>query len=456
MNLDPYRNETPPHRVVLPGGAVLLSTPMRTAHAMTLGVWLRTGSQDEPADLGGISHFLEHIVFKGSHKRSAFDIAATFDSLGASVDAFTTKDLVAFTIKVLPEYFEAAVEVLGDMLLNPAFDPKMVALEQGVVLEEIQEALDTPDDRLHDAFAARLYGLHRRGRPILGTPDQVRSFTPDLLRRIHSRLFAGRNMVISMAGNIMEGFVETVIKHLDTPAGPDLGPVFGVEASSGPSRAAAMVDLDLEQDNPFRLEILSPIIQTYFEIGNLGVSFPHPDRMAVFLLTNLLGGGMSSRIFQAVREREGLAYTIYTYNDMGRDVGLVSCSGSCSPDKLPRIVDVISVEYDRLIAEGVPRKELENNRAQIKSQLIFSLEGIVNQMFRASRNEIFYGRFMPVAELVDQVDAVSGEDLVRCAELYFNPHSLLVATNGPSGALPDAEDDEYFTDAFDEDEDDDD
>jgi predicted Zn-dependent peptidase len=452
MNLDPYRNETPPHREVLPGGAVLLTTPMRTAHAVTLGVWLRTGSQDEIADLNGVSHFLEHIVFKGSNKRSAYDIAATFDSLGASVDAFTTKDVVAFTIKVLPEYFEPAVEVLADMLLNPALDPRMVQLEQGVVCEEIQEALDTPDDRLHDAFAARLYGQHRRGRPILGNPLTVRSFTPDLLRDQHRRLFSGTNMVISMAGNIMEHFPEVVARHLSAPAFEDPASQPSGEAT-GPQRAAAMVDMDLEQVNPFRLEIISPIIQTYFEIGNLGVPFPHDDRMAVFLLTNILGGGMSSRIFQAVREREGLAYTIYTYSDMGRDIGLVSCSGSCSPDKLARIVDVVTVEYDRLIAEGVPKKELENNRAQIKSQLIFSLEGMVNQMFRAARNEIFYGRFMPVAELVDKVDSVSRDDLQHCAEAYFNPHSLLVATHGPDGAELD-EDDEYLTDSYDEDDDD--
>ena len=439
MNLDPYRNETPPHREILPGGAVLLTTPMRTAHAVTLGVWLRTGSQDEPGDLVGMSHFLEHIVFKGSNKRSAFEIASTFDSLGAAVDAFTTKDLVAFTIKVLPEYFEPAVEVLADMLLNPAFDPHMVELEQGVVCEEIQEALDTPDDRLHDAFASRLYGLHHRGRPILGTPAAVRSFSPELLRREHRRLFSGPNLVISLAGNILENFPDIVARHLDAPALADESAA--ESASVHPAApAAAVVDLDLEQENPFRLEIISPIIQTYFEIGNLGVPYPHPDRMSVFLLTNILGGGMSSRIFQAVREREGLAYTIYNYSDMGRDIGLVSCAGSCSPEKLPRIVDVVSVEYDRLIAEGVPAGELENNRAQIKSQLIFSLEGMVNQMFRAARNEIFYGRFMPVAELVDLVDSVTGDDLVRCADLYFNPHSLLVATHGPEETDLDGED----------------
>ncbi len=250
----------------------------------------------------------------------------------------------------------------------------------------------------------------------------------------------------------MESFPEIVIRHLDAPAWKDS------KADPAPTEnpsypAAAMIDLDLEEANPFRLEIISPIIQTYFELGNLGVSFAHEDRMAVFLLTNILGGGMSSRIFQAVREREGLAYTIYCYSDMGRDIGLVSCSGSCSPDKLPRIVDVISVEYDRLIAEGISTQELDNNRAQIKSQLIFSLEGMVNQMFRAARNEIYYGKFMPVADLVDKVDSVSPEDLVRCADQYFNPHSLLVATHGPESADLD-EDEGFLNDDFDADDED--
>jgi len=429
MNFDPYRNETPPLREVLPGGAVLLTTPMATAHAVTLGVWLRSGSQDEPDGLGGISHFLEHMVFKGSTERSSFEIARTFDSMGAAVDAFTTKDAVAFTIKVLPEYFEPAVNLLSEMLLKPAFDPKLVALEQSVVIEEIQEALDTPDDRLHDAFASRLYGKHRRGRPILGSPGAVRSFSPDLLKNNHPRLFSGSNMVISMAGNVQENFRDVVADCFDAPTHPGLNDDRFKETPS-PIKAA-VIDMDLEELDPFSLEITSPIIQTYFEIGNLGVALGHPDRLPVFLLTNILGGGMSSRIFQAVREREGLAYTVYNYNDMGRDTGLVSCAGSCSPEKLERIVDVICVEYDRLIAEGLRDNEIQNNRAQIKSQLIFSLEGMVNKMFRAARNEIYYGRFVPVEELVEKVDSVGGDELVRCAKMYFDPESLLVATHGP-------------------------
>jgi len=430
MNLDPYRNEIAPRREEIPGGAVLLSLPMRTAHAVTFGVWLRTGSQDEPAGLGGISHFIEHIVFKGTDKHSAFEMAATFDRLGAAVDAFTTKDLVAFTVKVLPEYFTEAVELLAEMLLEPAFAPALVRLEQDVVCEEIQEALDTPEDRLHDAFAARLYGGHSRGRAILGSPAAVRSFDVEILRDFHRRLFHPSSMVLSMAGNIQEGFTETVARLFARPDSPPESNDSDQDQGTA-QPAAAMVDLDLEIVDPFRMDLFSPIIQTYFEVGNLGVGFNHADRVPVYLLTNLLGGGMSSRIFQAVREREGLAYTVYNYNDMGRDIGLVSCAGSCSPDKFERLEDVIRMEYLRLANEGVTEEELDSNRAQIKSQLVFSLEGMVNQMFRSARNEIQYGRFMPVGELVDRIDHVTLDDIVRCAGSYFNSDSLLVAVHGP-------------------------
>ncbi|MCP4572464.1 MAG: insulinase family protein [bacterium] len=433
MNIDLYKSERPPRRDQLPGGAVMLSVPVPGVHSVTFGVWLRSGSQDEPYDLNGVSHFLEHMVFKGTETRSAFEVAATFDRLGASVDAFTTKDLVAFTVKVLPDYFEPAVELLADMLLHPQLDPRLVALEQDVVCEEIQEAFDTPEDRLHDAFAARLYGAHRRGRPILGRPDTVRSFTPDVLRREHQQLFRGPNVVVAVAGNLQGGFHERVVELFGGLAAGDPA----TPATDPAARPAASVAPAVEED-PFRLELVGPAIQSYFEIGNLGIPYAHPDRIPVFLLNNLLGGGMSSRIFQAVREREGLAYTIYTYSDMGRDVGLVSCAGSCSPDKLERLEDVIRGEYAALIHGGVPDEELDNNRAQIKSQLIFSLEGVLNQMHRAARNELYYGRFVPVAELVDLVDGVDTDSVRRCARTWYDPDALLVAVNGPDHPAADA------------------
>jgi len=412
---------------------VLLSELMDSAHAVTLGVFLRSGSQEETAALNGVSHFIEHMVFKGTGRYSAFELAAGFDAIGAVVDAFTTKDMVVFTIKVLPEYFRSGVELLAEMLLRPTFAPELVAMEQQVVIEEIQEALDTPEDRLHDAFAARLYGSHSRGRPILGTEANVMAFDQELLRRMHLALFAPGNVIIAMAGNIQEGDLDLVAETFGPLAenGSRTDSLKNGVPQSAPIPAAVVGPLT-EED--FRLELTSPILQAYFELGNLAVPFHHPDRMGVYLLNNILGGGMSSRIFQAVREREGLAYTVFNYADLGRDIGLVSCSGSCSPDKFKRLEDVIRSEYGLLLDKGIPESELECNRAQLKSQLIFSLEGMVNRMYRLARNEIYYGRFVSVSELVDHIDGVTAQQVLTCAGRYFNPAALVVAVHGPENS----------------------
>lgn len=439
MNLGPYRDESPPSRQRLPNGAVLLTVPVPAAQALALGVWVRLGTQDEPAGLGGLSHFLEHIVFKGSVSRSAYDLARAFDAVGAAVDAFSTKDHVAFTVKVLPEYFETAAVLLADMLLRPALDPEMIALEQEVVCEEIQEASDTPEDRLHDAFAARVYGAHPRSRPILGSRESVLGFDAALLRREHARVFAGPNLVVALAGALPAG-APALLASLFGEAPPGEAPPGRAAgaAPAGPAAAAAAAAAGPAPAPPppapagGRLELKSPIVQTYFEFGNLACSYRDADRIPLFVLANVLGGGMSSRVFQAVREREGLAYTVYTYSDMGRDTGLVSCAGSCSPGKAARLEEVVREEYARLLREGVAEDELANNRAQIKSQLIFSLEGVTNQMSRAAKNEIFYGRFVPVAELVDQIDGLDRRALARCAAAYFDPARLVIATHGPA------------------------
>ncbi len=428
MNLDTYRHEAPPRREMLGSGAVLLTQPVAGAHSVAIGVWLRSGSQAEPPHLGGLAHFLEHMVFKGTTSRSAFELAQLFDSLGVSVDAFTTKDEVAFTIKVLPEYLRPAVELLADMLLRPALDAELVALEQDVVCEEIQEAHDTPEDRLHDAFAARIFGTHPRGRPILGTEESVRGFTAELLRREHAKLFAGGNLIIAIAGHLAEEARELVLEQFAPAALPAPAPP---AAGAAASEAGALPAASGPDAGGRRLELRSSIIQSYFEIGNLAVSYRHPDRIPVALVANILGGGMSSRLFQAVRERLGLAYTIYTYSDMGRDVGLVSCAGSCSPGKTRRLEEVVRGEYRQLIGAGISEEELASNRAQLKSQIVFSLEGVGNQLFRIAKNELHFGRFLPVTELVDEIDSVGRDDVVRCAASYFEPDRLLVAIHGP-------------------------
>ncbi len=430
MNIGPYQNETPPQRVTLANGTVILTVPVASAHSVTLGAWLRRGSQDEPAGLGGLAHFLEHMVFKGSRRRSAFDLARLFDSVGASVDAFTTKDHVAFTAKVLPEYFAPTAEALADMILDPAFDPDLVALEQDVVVEEIQEVLDTPEDLLHDAFTARLYGGHPRGRPILGTPASVRGLDADLLRREHADLFCGSSLVVAVAGNVRPGMTDGLCACFELAGAAP--PRKRAPAAVADDEVGILFDGAEVRDD--RLVIDSPVQQCYFEIGNQAVSYLHPDRVPLAMLSNILGGGLSSRVFQAVREREGLAYSVFTYIDMGRDVGLVSCSGSCSPSKLSRLEAVVRGEYRAFLRDGVGEDELADTRAQIKSQLIFSLEGGSNQMGRAAKDEIFFGRFIPTSELVGEIDAVGRDDIMRCARTYFDPDRLLTAVHGPATA----------------------
>jgi predicted Zn-dependent peptidase len=257
-------------------------------------------------------------------------------------------------------------------------------------------------------------------------------------------VFAGPNLVVALAGALPRGAPD-LLASLFGEAPPGAAPA-GLaggagSAPSGPAAAEAAGEPPAAGLAPApsppppaggRLELKSPIVQTYFELGNLACSYRDPDRIPLFVLANILGGGMSSRVFQAVREREGLAYTVYTYNDMGRDTGLVSCAGSCSPGKAARLEVVVRGEYARLLREGVAEEEFANNRAQIKSQLIFSLEGVTNQMSRAAKNEIFYGRFVPVAELVDQIDGLDRRELARCAAAYFDPDRLVIATHGPA------------------------
>ena len=419
MNPQRFQNEITPRRVELPGGAVLLEIASPTAQAVSFGVWLRRGSAAETPELSGVSHFLEHIVFKGTNTRTALEIAQAFDSVGAVVDAYTSKDYVAFTMRVLPEFFSGSVKVLADMVLRPALEGKAIDLERGVICEEIQEALDTPEDRLHDAFSRRLYGEHGRGRPILGTPDTVRSFDQELLGETHRRLFSAPNVVLSLAGNLRPGLADEVAE------------VFAGLAQAEPLAASTVPVPDVTARQSGELILESPILQTYFEIGNLGVSAHHPDRVPVLMLSNLLGGGMSSRIFQAVREREGLAYTIYNYSDIGLDAGLVSCAGSCSPDNEPRVREVVAAEYRRLLQDGPTADEVASNKAQIKSHLVFALEGTHNQMSRAAKNELYFGRFVPVRELVGLVEAVDIEVLTRCATEYFDPDRMVQAAHRP-------------------------
>jgi predicted Zn-dependent peptidase len=412
-------NEHPPRRTVLRQGAVLLTRPTPDAYGVALGVWVRTGTRDEPPGLGGVSHMLEHMVFKGTDRRSAFELARDMEAIGASIDAYTTKEYTAYTVKVVPAKLPDALSILSEMLLHSAYAPDQLELEKKVVLEEIKSSEDTPDDFIHEKLMEHLLDGHPLSRPILGTEQSVAAMQSDALQQWAHRVHRGSNIVLSVAGAVTAREEELVACAFDLPDG-------------GPARGAAQVAPPLAAGSwvyPRRLA------QQYVEIAVPGVSTVHPDRMGVLLLSSVLGGGMSSRLFQKVREEQGLAYSICTYADFHSDAGVFCTSFSASPRSCVRALRVISAEYERLRAGDLGDDEVEMNKAQLTGSLVLGMEGSMNQMSRLARNELYHGRFIPAAELLEGIERTTRDDLVRLAQQFLDPAQQTVVGHGPARKL---------------------
>lgn len=413
------RPESAPQRQVLDNGSVLLTRRLPDVYGIGLAVVIRSGTRDESPEHNGISHLLEHMVFKGTPTRSAFDLARDMEALGGQLDAYTTKEHTAYTLKVLPTQLEPALEILSDMLERSHFAQDQLDLEKQVVVEEILSADDTPDDYVHERFNERLWPDHSLVRPILGTEKTVRGIARETLREWCERTHRGDNVIISVAGALDDtgeqrvragfGFGAGHFRR-DTPHAADPAPGSWCE----------------------RRESLQ---QQYVEIGIPALDYDDPDRYSLSLMSNLLGGGMSSRLFQRVREEEGLAYSIYNYTDFHRDTGLIATSFSSSPENCPRAMRVIAEEYERLRSGSVDEAELESNRAQLISSVVLGMESTLSQTMRMARTEMAYGRFVPIAEILEKIEAVSRDDVVRLAERFLDPELQTVAGYGPLESL---------------------
>lgn len=419
MQLPVLRPETPPERRRLANGSVLLLRPLPEVYGVAVGVVVRTGTRDEADDEGGISHLLEHMVFKGTATRSALELARDMESIGGQLDAYTTKEHTAYTLKVLPPQLEPALAILADMLERSTFPEDQLELEKQVVVEEILSADDSPDDYVHERFNEHLWPAHPLRRPILGTEESVRAIDRATLVRFADRVHRGTNLVVSAAGAIGAAEAERIERAFGfLPGGPDGARAIAADPAPGV--------------HVHRKKSLS---QQYVEIGIPTVDVAHPDRFAISLLSNLLGGGMSSRLFQKVREEEALAYSIYNYTDFHRDTGLLATSFSASRENCQRALDLIAAEYRRLREGDLEETELESNRAQLVSSVVLGMETTTSQMLRAARTEIAYGRFVTVAEILDQIGSVTREDVVRVAEQYLDPTRQTVVGYGPLAEL---------------------
>ena len=402
-------------RTVLPNGMAIVSEEMNHLRSVSIGIWVRTGSRHEDPEVNGIYHFVEHMVFKGTGTRTAEQIAKTVDSIGGNLDAFTAKETICFNVKVLDEHLELAMDVLSDLVLNPTFNEDDITKERGVIIEEIKMDEDNPDYLVHEIFVQNFWKNHPLGRPILGTKDTVKKFEKKLLFDYYGARFLPGNMVISAAGNIHH---EDLVKLVESRFG-HLKPLASVMSDEPPKPQAKIL-----------LKNKKSLEQVQICLGVPSYSISHKDRYSSFVLNTLLGGGMSSRLFQNIREKQGLAYSIFSELNPYRDTGMLTVYAGTSKDSASKVVKSIVKEFHELKSAPVSAEELERAKAQLKGSLMLSLESSMARMSNLARQEMYYEHFTGMNEIMERVEAVSIDDVQRCAREFFAPDQIAVTVLG--------------------------
>ncbi len=402
-------------RLVLDGGVRLLTEEVPHALSASIGVWIETGARHEGPREEGISHFTEHLLFKGTRRRSARQIALALESVGGYLDAFTGREQTCYYAHVLPEHLPRAVEVLGDLLRNALFRGDHVRREREVIADEIKTFEDTPEEMVHDLFATEVWRGHPLGNQILGTIRSVRGFAPGLVRAYHRRRYTADRVVVAAAGAIrpaaMRRLVERTLRFADGGA-PDL----------------------LEPPPPFEPSVRvfrRDLSQEYLCIGGVGLPFASRERYAALLLNTLLGGGTSSRLFQRVREQRGLAYSIYSFADFCADSGLFGTFAATLPDNAETVVDLVLREYRRMLRDGLTRDELQSAKRQLRGGLLFSLESVENRMMKLARAELYGQRFLPAREILRRIDGATRDDVMAAAARLIDPERQTLVAMGP-------------------------
>jgi len=407
-------------REVLPNGLTVITEQMQHIRSASIGVWIKTGSRDEDPQWNGISHFVEHMVFKGTKHRSAEDIARQVDSIGGNMDAFTAKECICFNVKVLDEHVPIAMDVLSDLVLNPVFAAQDITRERGVILEEIKMDEDSPDYLVHEIFTQNFWKDHPLGKPILGTKDSVKRFEQDPVLSFYHQRFSPSNLIICGAGNLQhEPFVELVNKHFR-----HMHPVKNGYHSQPPKIVPRIV-----MRNKKALE------QVQICVGVPSHHLAHEGRHASYILNTLLGGGMSSRLFQNIRERQGLAYAIYSDLNPYRDTGCLSVYAGTSRESAAKVVQCIVSEFRNLKAEHVPAEELRRSKDQLKGSLMLSLESSTARMSNLARQEMYFDRFYGMDELIQRIESVTVEDVKKLANEFFQTDSIAVTVLGNLNGL---------------------
>lgn len=408
-------NERNIRRTVLSNGLTILTEKMDHIRSVAMGVWIRAGSRHEMPEINGISHFVEHMVFKGTKSRSAQHIAREVDAIGGNLDAFTGKETVCFNIKVLDEHVPVALDVLSDLVLNPTFASDEITRERGVILEEIKMDEDNPDYLVHEIFTQAFWKDHPLGKPILGTKETVRRFERDTLCNFYGQRFHGSNMIFSAAGNLdHDAFVEQVTRRFESlPAGESL-------TVQVPPKTAARIILK----NKKALE------QVQLCLGVPAPAIADESRYVTLVLNTILGGGMSSRLFQTVREERGLAYSIYSDLNPYSDTGSLCVYAGTSSDRAIHVVHLVMEQFRRLKTEPLPADELRRAKDQLKGNLLLSLESSMSRMSNLARQQMHFNYFFGMQEILDRVESITEDQVLAMANQLFQPEMVAVTLLG--------------------------
>jgi predicted Zn-dependent peptidase len=389
---------------------------MPHVRSVTIGVWLMRGSRHESDDRSGIAHFVEHMLFKGTDTRTAEDIAQAIDSIGGQLDAFTAKEYASYYIKVLDEHLPLAVDLLADIVLRPAFSAEEIEREKKVILEEIKMVEDTPDDLVHELFTQHFWEGHPLGRPILGSKDTVESFTAESLLEYFRGAYVAKNMIISAAGNLEHSKVRDLIQRVFGGV-----PAEGERLGAEPPRVVPQV-----------ISRTKELEQSHICLGANSYPQRHEDRYVSYILNTVLGGSMSSRLFQNVREKRGLAYAVFSGLSAYRDAGNITIYAGCSNEAVGQVVDLCVEELRGLKAAPINEAELRRAKDHLKGSLMLSLENTASRMSHMARQEIYFDRHFTMDETLAGVERVTEADLQRVAADLFSNGSLAATVLGPS------------------------
>ena len=401
-------------REVLDNGLRLITETMPHVRSVTIGVWLTRGSRHESDARSGIAHFVEHMLFKGSDTRTAEDIAQSIDSIGGQLDAFTAKEYASYYMKVLDEHLPLAVDLLSDIVLRPGFAAEEIEREKKVILEEIKMVEDTPDDLVHELFTEHFWQGHPLGRPILGSKDTVEALTQDALREYFADAYVGSNIIVSAAGNIEHRAVRDLIQKAFGSLKREGEPLNGTPPRVVPQVITRTKELE----------------QSHVCLGTSSYPQRHDDRYVSYILNTVLGGSMSSRLFQNVREKRGLAYSVFSGLSAYRDAGNLTIYAGCANDAIEQVVDLCIAELRTLKQTPVPESELRRAKDHLKGSLMLSLENTASRMSHLARQEIYFDRHFSLDETLAGVEAVTAEDVRRVAIELFSGGSLAATVVG--------------------------